>query len=291
MQKGPESTNRIPAGTKLADVLDPNGSIKNTLTQSALFIVLIAGPFEPDQLVTTYDAANRISFSAPIQKRMEEEWQKAVARDPALFNGTSARLDTIGLSPRGSLVLGLGSNDYREFKAISGLTEEEKAAIGYNRPYLLASDLMVFAPQAFDGKGGFLFSQRARVNHRPFALELPAGSVEQKDFDPTSGNINPNPIITALREAREEQGITPENLSDVRVLGVIQEIYRDNSPCVIISARLNDGVNLDEIAKETHDGEGRPIWLPNDMEKLSKLFLNNSAMTLPAVLGSLYLHL
>lgn len=275
------TTNPV-AGTELSSILAGIDFSKN-----CFFEILIEGTFKPDQIITSYNPVG-VDYPTYMRQSIEAEWERLISRNPNAFPGPMIRLDTIGVSD-GHLVLGVGETNYKDYLGTLALILNDKSRKGLEYfAHPLAATMVVHSKTMFDGRGGILFSQRSQsLAQHPGELEFPSGNVEKGDID-QRGYINP--VITALRETEEEQGIRKDDLENIRVLGVEYEIYNDAAPVVVVAADLKDDVKIDEVVKEESDQEGRQIWLPDNPEALTKLLMRYSLMSLPLSQAGLYLY-
>jgi len=252
------------------------------------FRILVFGNFLPNQIKTIYNDDQKIEYPPSVKTQIEEEWLRVLVRNSKALPGPLIRLNAFGVD-NNRLFLELGRTDYKQYRGTVALSEEERRENRYELANPLAGSIIIFSQDACGGQGGLLLSQRSQeLVHHPGGLEFPGGNVDYEDLD-EKGHISP--IITALRELEEEQGVRGNDLENIRLLGIVYEMYQDAAPTAIMTADLKKSVNLEELTNRQRDSESIPVWMPADPDNLIKTILDYSTMCCPFVLGGFYLFL
>jgi hypothetical protein len=268
------------AGTKLSELLRTIPPEQET----PYFKILMDRALSPDELITVH-SPSRINYPERVEETFEHYWQQELRRNPKTFNGLKVRLDTLGFRNDGRFLLELSDTDYRSYRGSLYLADSELDSISHELPHPLGAAIIIRSEIAFHGQGGILFAQRsADITHRPLALEFPAGNIEHEHIN-VRGEIDP--LKGIVKELDEEQAIRPREVSNLKVLGIAYEHFGDAAPMLIASGELL--VDPEEILRRPRDGEGRPIWVPNDPDKIMEMALHYSIISLPLVGASLYL--
>lgn len=252
------------------------------------FKILVSGNFRLNQINSVYKNT-KIKYTPAIRIEIEKKWSEIKLSYPKAFSSSLIRLNSFECNSKGELFLELCLSEYKEYRWAVSLSENERIKHNYNLANPLAAAIIIYSKKAFSNQGGILFAQRSsELPHHPDGLEFPSGNMDLNDLD-INGNINP--VITALREIREEQGIEEKDLENIKMLGIVYEFYQDAAPTSIIIADLKNDINLKELTQRKRDFEGKPVWLPANPDKLIKNILDYSLMCSPYVLAGIYLFL
>lgn len=253
-----------------------------------IFRILVDGKFSQDQIVTSW-SKKRVTYPRAVQEKIEKNWKDVLRRKPKTFPGPLVRLNTLGVDQEGNLILGLGPTNYKDYIGTTNLSEPERQAVRYELANPLGVALLIFSKDAYGGEGALLFDRRSTdLALRPGGLAFPAGNVEMTDTN-EKGEIDP--IVAGIREAKEEQGVEPEELENIQVIGVVYETYQDAAPVLLITADLRPGIDIEELKSRPKDEEGEALWVPNEPKKLARLAAANIAVSLPVVQAGIYLYL
>jgi hypothetical protein len=254
------------------------------------FRILLTGNFDESH-VRTKMSGHEVVFPEWIRRRTEVEWQKISGGNPTAFPGPLARLHGFGVE-HGNLLLELDVTNYKDYKGGIALSTEERKEARYELANPLAVAVLTYSKSVFDGKGGILFAQRnLATDQRPGALEIPGGALHIEHLKSGVWSAE-HPVTTGLRELREEQGVHPNELTRIRVAGLVYEDFEDAAPTLICLAEIDPSIAPADLTERATDAEARAVWLTTeDPRDLTNALLGTSASTTSVTLAAFYLFL
>lgn len=235
--------------------------VRESGLRQKFFRVLAEGQFEPEQVsAVILSAGECLKRSAKSEAIIEDAWQKhlAAGNKPWPNDLVPTRFHLADLEVYGSSRLEIALDpciSYRDF-------------IGSRVPALLAGPHS-FVPDplavttvliASDSKGqdhALLTVRSLEHDYKPGGYHVLGGFMDlRKDKGPTD---------TAFRETEEECGIAPNEVTELRCLGVVRNLIEGHAD-VIYSARTS--IPAEEVLARKNDGENRVILIPVTPEKL-----------------------
>jgi len=233
-----------------------------------------AGQAPLDQSALKIDIAPRYNREpyAPLEHRIQECWDAKKAKNPnvILFNGLKFRFD--GIVPGDKIMMRLGITNYMEFMGTNYLPDEEWINRIPNPDRWLSQPLGVEAVVTTADNFFVLFKRSLKVADHPGWFCCPGGHPEpQPCMDKISFSsdgktpaemaeaLSERPDIISeeifdsiLLEVHEEINVSKDSLTNLGILGIVENIQCHNKPDVIFHVACN--LTKEQIQAE-YDGE------------------------------------
>lgn len=257
------------------------------------YVTAVFGSFEPAEVRVSYDAAPRPT-TPELDQLIIEEWERqtALARDHGrlMFNGELLRYigHEVSEEPQGGrpfFSLTVGPTCYRDFVGTNLFNHHRLGEYGWHR---FANPIGTTATLA-SSDGSICYGRRsARVAYHAGHIHTFGGALERKDMT-AEGRVDV--FASVLRELVEEVAVGPQDLQDLRCVGLIRD-REIHQPEVLFEARLRmTAAELQErwlTAKEADEHDSL-VMLPDQPGAIVP-FIHGCGLIAPVAIGGLMLH-
>jgi 8-oxo-dGTP pyrophosphatase MutT (NUDIX family) len=216
-----------------------------------------------------------LRLSPALDADIERVWQQALAqRGVHLFDGPLCRLEDIRIDERG-LHLGISPTTYRVFMGTNG--RHPQWADDHGRQVMADPIGTSVALRSADGV--LVFGRRSqRVALYPGHAHPFGGTMEPR----TDGGAV-DVLGEMRRELQEEAGITASDLTDLRVIALIEDRHL-RQPELIYAATCS--LSVAEITSRIHADEHTGSWLLADERGALEQALTNGNSITPVLAGT-----
>ncbi len=233
------------------------------------FEIVARGLYRPDQLIVTYDPAQRMPKTADTQTWMDDLWQQklTLAREQGrrLFDAPLFRFVAATAQSDGRLHLCIGNTSYKEY-----VTSRTPDFAQKHPRQELGNPLAVCSVVETDDNY-ILLDKRQGVDVYVGRYHVIGGFFE-RDLDM---GTQPDPFAAIRREIREETGIQTLDISEQYCLGVVYDLETPHGEICFLT-RLN--ISLNEVMHNRTPEEDeikQLLSLPVTQESLREFIVNN----------------
>ena len=202
------------------------------------FAFIECGLYRPDQVIVSYDPAQRMPKTAEMQAWMDEQWQQqlTLAREQGrrLFDAPLIRFVATCTRDDGTLHLNLGDTSYKEY------VTTRTAAFAQAYPRHAIGNPLAVCSVVETSDNYILLDKREGVDVYVGRYHVIGGFFE-RDLDICQ---RPDPFAAMRREIREETGIQSDDIQQQFCLGIVYDLSTPHSEMCFLTL-LN--ISLDEV--------------------------------------------